>query len=493
VQEIARRAEDENTEASPRTRRGADSGSAQPVRSRNRPAQGDRESSKHQQAHDSRYDEAAQTPVGDRDVSESRLVSMHMDGTNKDQRRVDWRDERACQIQRDRTGAQPATPAPHRNDRRNERQRDEEKQHLQQVRCGGDRDFQAARVPVIAFRVFPGRADLDFNDRDALFPEWKTIPPGPERLRFALQHLYIDAIQAQHQGLQRVLEEFPADVILGDNFLFGVLPLLLGLRSKRPAIVLCGTMLLHCRRDDGGPHFAGLPPATSDAQREKYAAISKEHDRLIYDPVKRHLNVSLASLGVAPLSTELFHAMVALPDAYLQLTVPSFEFPREKLPASVHFIGTPPIIPRQAPPPSWAYELDGSRKVVLVTQGTLSNFDFSHLVEPTPAALASEPDVLVVITTGGRPVNAIRGPVPANARVAWSGVGIDLATNYPTPEALREAVYAVLENPNYSSRASAMAAEYGKIGTSSEIIRILEAVLQSDPDERYQTASLAPS
>ena len=243
--------------------------------------------------------------------------------------------------------------------------------------------------------------------------------------------------------------------------------------------------------------------------------------------MKRHLNESLARLGVAPVATDLFHAMVALPDAYLQLTVPGFEFPRRKLPASVHFIGTPPIIPRQAPLPPWAHELDGSRKVVLVTQGTLSNFDFSQLVEPTLEALANEPGVLVVITTGGRPVNAIRGPVPTNARlatylpfewllpqvdvlvtnggygsvnqalsfgvplvtagltedkadvnarVAWSGVGIDLATNSPTPEALRKAVHAVLENPDYSSRASSLAAQFGKIDTSSAVIRILEEV-----------------
>ncbi len=41
-----------------------------------------------------------------------------------------------------------------------------------------------------------------------------------------------------------------------------------------------------------------------------------------------------------------------------------------------------------------------------------------------------------------------------NARVAWSGVGIDLATNEPTPQALREAVRTVLENPTYRGRAS---------------------------------------
>jgi len=63
-----------------------------------------------------------------------------------------------------------------------------------------------------------------------------------------------------------------------------------------------------------------------------------------------------------------------------------------------------------------------------------------------------------------------------NARVAWSGVGIDLATNNPTPQALRKAVHAVLENPNYRSRAAAIAAEYGRIDTRSEIIRILGQV-----------------
>jgi MGT family glycosyltransferase len=393
-----------------------------------------------------------------------------------------------------------------------------------------------------AFRAFPAGGDLDLSDRDALFPEWKNIPPGPERIRFALEHVYVDAIQPQHEGLRQVLREFPADVIIGDNFLFGVLPMLLGPRSQRPAIVLCGTMPLHCHRDDGGPHFAGLPPAISDAQREEYAAISKEHDRVVNDPVKRYLNACLVGLGVEPLSIDLFHAVVALPDAYLQLTAPSFEFPRRNLPASVHFIGAPPIIPNQAPLPLFAHKLDGSCKVVLVTQGTLSNFDFSQLVAPTLAALANEPDVLVVVTTGGRSLDAIPGLIPSNARlatylpfewllpkvdvlvtnggygsvnqalsfgvplvtagltedkadvnarVAWSGVGINLATNSPTPQALRKAVYAVLKNPNYRSRALSMAEEYGRIDTRYEIIRILGQVSGVPSVRRGAVAAIA--
>src|SRR5260370_35791319 len=101
----------------------------------------------------------------------------------------------------------------------------------------------------------------------------------------------------------------------------------------------------------------------------------------------------------------------------MQLSVPRFEFPRQ-IPPSVHFVGTPPIIPGQAPLPPWANELDGSRKVVLVTQGTVANHNFELLIAPTLAALANEPDLLVVATAGGRQREAIPGAVPSNARLA---------------------------------------------------------------------------
>jgi UDP:flavonoid glycosyltransferase YjiC (YdhE family) len=376
------------------------------------------------------------------------------------------------------------------------------------------------------FRPLPAGADFDLRDIISVVPELKDIPPGPEWLRVAIERVFVDTIPAQHRGLQQVLRDFPADVIIGDDMIFGVLPMLLGPRSKRPPVVLCGTSFLHWLREDGAPHFAGLPPATTQAQLVEYAAIAQEHDRVVNRPVSRRLNRSLAGMGVRPLSTPLFDSVVELADAYMQLTVPSFEFPR-KIPPSVHFIGALPIIPNQVPRPSWADELDGSRKVVLVTQGTVANHDFGLLVAPTLEALANEPDLLVVVTAGGRPVDAIPGPIPGNARVAsylpfewvlpkvdvfvtnggygsvnqamsfgiplvtagltedkadvnarvaWSGVGIDLATNEPTPQALRKAIRTALDKPNYRSRASLMADEFAGIDTRSEILRIVSHV-----------------
>lgn len=246
------------------------------------------------------------------------------------------------------------------------------------------------------------------------------------------------------------------------------------------------------------------------------------------------LNQVLHELSVGPVLLPLFDSVVGLADAYMQLSVPSFEFPR-KIPKTVNFVGTPPILAKQVPLPAWANDLDGSRKVVLVTQGTVANFNFDLLVAPTLAALANEPDVLVVATAGGRPVEAIPGPIPSNARVAsylpfewllpkvdvlvtnggygsvnqamsfgiplvtagttedkadvnarvaWSGVGIDLATNEPTQAALREAVRTVLDTWLYRARAAAMADEFRSIDTRSEILRVINQVVYGAETER---------
>jgi MGT family glycosyltransferase len=377
------------------------------------------------------------------------------------------------------------------------------------------------------FVSLPMGADLAGRDLLSLAPELKDIPPGLEWLRVAIERIFVDAVPAQHQGLLQALQECQADVIFGDDMFFRVLPMLLGARSKRPPVVLCGTSILHLAREDGAPNLLGLLPATTAEQRNQYASIARTYDEAVDQPSLLSLNKTLHSLGVGPVSAPLFHSVVELADSYMQLSVPRFEFPRQIL-RSVHFVGTPPIVPGQASLPPWKHELDGSRKVVLVTQGTVANHNFELLIAPTLAALANEPDVLVVATAGGRPVEAIPCAVPSNARlasylpfewllprvdvlvtnggygsvnqamsfgiplvtagmtedkadvnarVAWSGVALNLATNEPTQEALRAAVRTVLDRPAYRMRASQMAGEFGRIDTRSEVLSIIKQVV----------------
>jgi hypothetical protein len=193
-------------------------------------------------------------------------------------------------------------------------------------------------------------------------------------LLVVIERLFIDTIPVQHEGLQQVLRQVRPDVVIGDDCFLGLLPMLLGRRSNRPPVVCFGTSILHWPRQDGAPAFLGLTPATTQVQREEYEGIKLEYDKVVNQPLMCRLNHCLKSLGKGPLSTPPFEAQVKLADAYLQLTVPSFEFSRI-LPDSVRFVGTLPITPNQAPLPPWNDELDGTRKVVLVSQGTVANHD----------------------------------------------------------------------------------------------------------------------
>jgi MGT family glycosyltransferase len=398
-------------------------------------------------------------------------------------------------------------------------------------------NFLRARVEAIGarFRGFLPDADIDTRDLDTLLAKVRALPPGPESKRYAMERVFVEPMLAQYESIKEVMREFPADIIIGDHTMYGVLPLLLGHRSERPPIVLLGTTFLIADRDDGMVNDAGIPLATNDRDRSDHAALSQMFKEKVFEPLANACNERLGRIEVSPLPMGFFQAMVALSDSYLQLTVPSFEFPRRELPPSVQFVGPLPITPKQAPVPAWASDLDGSRRVVLVTQGTLTNNDFSQLVRPTLEALADQPDILVMVTMGGRPREALSGSLPDNVRVAeylpfewalpkidafvtnggygslnqalsfgvpvviagtladrgdvgvriaWSGVGVNLATNAPTPDALRAAVRRVLDEPEFRKQAAAFAGEARSIDTRLEVLRLVERLVESDTRQK---------
>jgi MGT family glycosyltransferase len=393
----------------------------------------------------------------------------------------------------------------------------------------------------VTFMPFLPGADTDWRDLDAALPELKHIKPGPEIDRFLSERVFIDAIPHQDAGLRAILRDWPADAIIADTTFFGVVPLLLGPATERPSIVNCGITCLLIERDDGAPWGLGLMPATTDAHYQEYAAIRAERDTLVTEPVQRHFNGRLATLGLPPSPVSYLSSTAMLSDMYLHPTVPSFEYAFRHMPACFHFIGALPMPSAGVELPDWAGDIDGSRRVVLVTQGTVANRDLAQVIAPTLAALADEPDVLVLATTGGRPVEAIPGPIPANARlakflpydwllpkveivvtnggygtvshalelgipvvvagltedkaeisarVAWSGVGVNLATNNPTPEALRQAVRDVLDKPQYRERAAVLAREFAQYDAESDIVRLVGEAAAAAAERRARAGAV---
>src|SRR5260370_16473600 len=104
------------------------------------------------------------------------------------------------------------------------------------------------------------------------------------------------------------------------------------------------------------------------------------------------------------------YTMYRLPDLFLQLGAEEFEFPVSSRPTNLRFTG--PILPRtkgSIKVPEWLEKLDGSRPVVFVTPGTLPNYDFNQVVNPTLAGLAGQ-GVQGFRTAGAGPPNPLVAP-----------------------------------------------------------------------------------
>ena len=134
----------------------------------------------------------------------------------------------------------------------------------------------------------------------------------------------------------------------------------------------------------------------------------------------------------------------------------------------------------------------------------------------------------MVVTTCRRPLDTIKGPIPANARlatfldleamlpridvlvtnggygtvsqalrvgkpivaagrtedkaevgarVAWSGAGVEIPSQTPSVEDLRAGIAGVLEQPSYRNRAQAIAADMAAVDTRREVLRVFDGLV----------------
>jgi UDP-glucoronosyl and UDP-glucosyl transferase len=167
---------------------------------------------------------------------------------------------------------------------------------------------------------------------------------------------------------------------------------------------------------DTAPFGLGLQPSTNLSRRARNRLLNWFVQNVAFRDVQAHWQAMRARLQMGPTGWWLNH--VTRSTFYLQPSVRGFEYPRSDLADNVEFIGMIP--PEQsvgvAKPPFWD-ELDGSRPVVHVSQGTIANAT-PDLIAPTLEGLAGE-DVLVVVSTGNRPIEQLKlGKLPQNARIA---------------------------------------------------------------------------
>ena len=369
---------------------------------------------------------------------------------------------------------------------------------------------------------------------DALYPDRRRYK-GLRRLQFDMVHGFAAPIRTYLPDLQALIEQEPADLMVGDTgFQAGALLAELG----GPPFASFGVSVVGFPSRDLPPFGFGLPPYRGRLSRLRGRVLDRLARSVVFRPMTTTANQIRTELGLPRTDQSMFEYPLASA-LYLQLSTPGFEYPRSDLPEIVRFVGPPrPITDPSWQPPSWWSDLDGSRPVVLVTQGTVA-VDAEDLIRPSLAALAEE-DLLVIAVSGG-PDPATVGPVPANARVerflpfaellphvdayvtnggfgglqlalaegvpvvaagttedklevnarvAYAGVGLDLHTDRPDPAALRAAVRQVLNDPAYARRAAELAAEIAAAGREQQAATLLEQLAAARSTELARSSSI---
>lgn len=375
------------------------------------------------------------------------------------------------------------------------------------------------------FLPLPAEADIDLDDADGAFPERRGLT-GPAAIRFDITNLFIRPGAAQLAAVRTQLAAGRIDAVLTEPLFIGAALLSRLPREERPPVIALGIFPLGAKSRDTAPFGLGVTPRPGALGRLRNAVLTVIAERGIFGAVQREADALCRREVGAPLGGFVLD-WTAHADALVQFAVPGFEYPRSDLRANVRFAGVLPVPAATVALPDWWSDLDGSRPVVHVTQGTVANSDFGQLVLPAMEGLAAS-DALVVVSTGGRPRTALPAALPANVRVAeylpydrllpladvvvtnggyggvqqalghgvplvvagqtedkvevcarvgWSGAGINLRTSRPTAAQVARAVARVRSDTSFRTRARELAAEFGAVSGLDGLDQALAAVV----------------
>lgn len=300
--------------------------------------------------------------------------------------------------------------------------------------------------------------------------------------------------------------------------------------DKPPKTIGISPVPLMIQSQDTGPFLLGLPPDSTESGRMRNRALNQLVNEGPMRPLIEAWEYALKACGctVAPTGNPMTALFTAY-DASFMLCSPSLEYPVSDLPGTVQFAG---CLPRGKVSSTYEYPVwwpevtanargsTGSKKIIFVSQGTV-NMDWDELVLPTLQAFAGRDDVLVIATLGfyGAKLDGA-ADVPANARVVdylpydamlplahvfvsnagygafrhavmggvatvfageteeklevamrgeWAGFALNLKTQTPSPEKLRDGVTRVLNDEGYTTRADELRRENEALDCLSRI------------------------
>jgi UDP:flavonoid glycosyltransferase YjiC (YdhE family) len=397
------------------------------------------------------------------------------------------------------------------------------------------------RVEAVGARFIPIQGELaDVTNTEAVIekiaPLRNSIAPGPLQVAYDMEVFFVNPIEGQYAALQTALKiltkEHPGrPIILGYEALYmGAIPLVLdGPGIKPTASFGIGAMPVLLSSIDTAPFGPGLPPDSSPEGRTRNIAMNKEVMEGMFAKPNALFHETLREMGIKSSLPFFLDAPYHVGNRFLQMCIPSVEYPRSDVPPTLQFAGCCPKHQRDAfmHAPSWWAEITQkeSKTIVFVSQGTVSP-DHTNLIIPTIQALEDRSDIIVIAALGRKGATIGGGTViPKNARVfdwipydevlphakvfvtnggygslqhavsnmtpmviagagedkpevaaraEWAGMAVNLRTGTPSPEQVREAVDRILGDPKYERRCHELGNEAKTYNTFDIVQKTIE-------------------
>jgi UDP:flavonoid glycosyltransferase YjiC (YdhE family) len=359
--------------------------------------------------------------------------------------------------------------------------------------------------------------DFDEEDVAATFPA--AGRPGRRGMVAMTKAVFFDSTPGQVHDLGRELDRSPADVIIGDVMSVGA-----GCISelRRLPWATVNVLPFNSLGRDLAPLAFGLAPARGRLGWIRDVILWQAFGAATL-PFKRAYNQARIQVGLPP-DPRMYGVGLVSPWLVLATGCPSLERPGSGLPDQAHYVG------RLAPTggKSGSTVSPSADPLVIVTQGT-HHLELIDLIQPAVKGL-SDLDVSVIATTGRRGRIEVGIEVPQNARIvdfwtsdrscprlrvfltnggwggvlaslaagvplvvaggdidkpaiaAWvgrAGVGINLRTGRPKPEAVAAAVKEILIDPAYAERARQIGTELATLGGAQKSVELLEHLVET--------------
>jgi MGT family glycosyltransferase len=391
----------------------------------------------------------------------------------------------------------------------------------------------APKMAKLGIPLFPFRKAVEVTgaNLEELLPDREKIKGQVKKLVYDMIHVFIRQAPKFIDDMQEIHKEFPFDVVVAECT-FTAIPIIK--KVLKVPVVGIGIVPLTETSRDLPPMGLGMTPSVTFTGRLRQRFLRFFTNEVLFRKANAAIYEILDSYGIPHNRSNVFDIAVKASDLYLQSGTPGFEYRRSDMGKNIRFIGS--LLPYSSGKKMVPWQdarLKQYQTIVLVTQGTVEK-DAEKLLVPTLEAFKNT-NTLVICTTGGSQTEELRKRFPqrnlliedfipfdnvmpyANvyitnggyggvmlgienelpmvvagvhegkneicARVGYFNLGINLATEKPTPVQIKNAVEKILANTTYRTNVEQLSKEFNRYHPGELCASYVAAVL-NQPERR---------